>query len=420
MDIEQAPCPLPFALPTLFDGATGTHMQAAGFPLGSCLETWILEHPKILQDLQRSYLDAGSDVLTAPTFGANCAALSAHGLSGEVEEINRALVALSREVAGDRPVCGDISPTGLYIEPFGDTPFETLVDIYSEQMAVLDRAGVDFFLVETTTTLFEARAAVLAGRTVSDKPIVVSFTCDEHGRCLSGADLLCALVTLQGMGISAFGVNCACSPEALLPHMRRIAPYARVPLLVQPNAGLPENKDGRFVYTLTPEQFCAFLPELWACGVRLFGGCCGTGPAHIGALRTALDALDKTTAGTPMRQEDDTFACANNKDAFFITPDIDVGGAIECSPELPEAIIDNEDQPHGAIKIMMIEDEDPDILAENQYLIGKPLCLAAHDPLLMERALRLFNGRAFFDNTTQLPPACLAQWASQYGLVCFS
>ncbi len=421
MDIDPTPwpSPLPFSLPLILDGATGTHMQEAGMPPGACPEAWILEHPEAIVRLQRAYIAAGSTAVTAPTFGAHREKLGTYGLGHEVERFNRELVALSREVAGARPVAGDIAPTGLYIEPFGEASFESIVDIYKEQMAALDAAGVDFFLVETTTTLFEARAAVLAGQAVSKKPIVVSFSCDEHGRCLSGADMLCALITMQGMGVSAFGMNCACSPEDLIPHVHRIAPFARVPLLIQPNAGLPSQHEGRVTYPMTPEQFSALVPVFWAYGVRLFGGCCGTGPAHIAALREALGRLDMASGEEVAAAAQELFPCATNREAIFIAPDIEVGDPIVCSPELAEDIINAEDQPHGAMKILLTDDEDPDILAENQYLMNKPLCLSSHDPDLMERALRLYHGRAFYDNTAQLPEESLKRWARQYGLVCF-
>lgn len=181
-----------------------------------------------------------------------------------------------------------MSPTGAFLAPLGDVSFEELVDIYTEQAAGLERAGVDLFVIETMMTLSDARAAVLAVRSVSDKPIFVTFTCDENGRSVSGTDITAALVVLQGMGIDAFGLNCSAGPEQMLLQLKRLREYARVPLIAKPNAGMPIIENGETVYRCTGEEFTALVPEFLAAGVAVFGGCCGTTAAHIAALARAL------------------------------------------------------------------------------------------------------------------------------------
>ena len=166
-------------LPILLDGATGTELQKRGFSGDGCAEAWTLAHPEAIVELQRAYVQNGSQIVYSPTFGANRVKLESHGLFGKVEEYNRQLVALSRRAAGDAAlVAGDISPTGLFLYPLGETTFEELFDVYAEQAAALEAAGVDLFVVETMVTLAEARAAVLAVRSVSSKPVFVSFSCD--------------------------------------------------------------------------------------------------------------------------------------------------------------------------------------------------------------------------------------------------
>ena len=224
--------------PLILDGATGTELQKHGYAGDVSAEQWTLAHPDIMREIQRGYVAAGSQVLYTPTFGANRQKLEERGIFNRTADFNRRLAALSREAAdGKAWIAGDLAPTGLFLAPLGEASFEDLVDIYTEQAAGLEAAGVDLFVIETMMTLSDARAAVLAVRSVSDKPIFVSFTCDESGRSLSGTDVTAALTVLQGMGISAFGLNCSTGPEQMLVQLRRLREYARVPLIAKPNAG---------------------------------------------------------------------------------------------------------------------------------------------------------------------------------------
>ena len=405
-------------LPLLLDGATGSELLRRGMPAGSCADALVLQHPEVLLELQRAYVSAGAEVLLAPTFGANAVRLEEHGLPGKVEEYNLRLVELSRQAAGGKAlVAGDLAPTGKFIEPFGEYTFEKLVDVYTEQAAALEKAGVDLFLVETTMTMPEARAAVLAIRSVSERPVLVSFTCDENGRTLSGTDVLAALIVMQGMGVSAFGLNCSSGPDRMLEQIRRLSPYARVPLLAKPNAGLPEMVDGRAVYHCPPEEFASYTRALAEAGVRVFGGCCGTTPAHIAALKAAVDAID-FAAFPAVEHDPDVIPCASETEARFITPDVDVGEEIQCSSDLMEDILEaEEERPQGALKIEIMEEDDLELFAENQYVIKDPLCISTDVPELLEGALRLFQGRAFWDGTQELDSAFLEQMRDRYGLI---
>ena len=249
----------------------------------------MLDNPESIVGIQKGYVAAGSNVLYSPSFGANRRKLEEHGIFNRTADYNRRLAALSQKAAdGKAFVAGDISPTGLFLSPLGEASFEELVDIYTEQAAGLEQAGVDLFVIETMMTLSDARAAVLAVRSVSDKLIFVTFTCDENGRSLSGTDITAALTVLQGMGIDAFGLNCSAGPAEMLPQIKRLREFSRVPLIVKPNAGMPEIQGGKTVYNCTPEQFVELIPEFLASGVAIFGGCCGTTAEHIAALSKAL------------------------------------------------------------------------------------------------------------------------------------
>ena len=409
---------IPLPLPIVMDGATGTELLRRGMPNGACTEQWVLEHPEVLVGLQEEYVAAGAQVIIAPTFQANRVRLEQHGAAGQVAQYTRRLVELSQKAAAGRAlVAADMAPTGEFIEPFGERTFEELVEIYTEQAAALAGAGVDLFVIETTMTMPEARAAVLAARSVSDKPVWVTFTCDENGRTLSGTDVLSALIVMQGMGCAAFGLNCSCGPDGMLEQLERLTPYATVPLIAKPNAGMPEMEGEKAVYHCGAEEFASYVPALAKAGVRIFGGCCGTTPGHISALRAAVEAVDYGAFPTPER-DPDVIPCASEKEARFITPDVDVGEIIECTSDLMEDILEaEEERPQGALKIAVLEEDDLEIFAENQYAVKDALCLYSDVPELLEGALRRYQGRAFWDGTGDLEPEFLRRMADKYGLV---
>ena len=401
---------IPLSAPILMDGATGTELLKRGMPAGVCTEQWVLEHPQVLLEVQRSYVAAGSRILLAPTFGANRASLERRGITGQVGEYNRRLVELTRQAAGEGVlVAGDLAPAGLALVPFGESSFEELVAVYTEQAAALEAAGVDLFVLETMTGMADARAAVLACRSVSDKPVWVTFTCDDEGRTPAGTDVLAGLIVMQGMGVAAFGLNCT-NPQDTAEQLERLTPYASVPLIAKPSAGLPGA-------CCTPEELAALAPRYAAAGARIFGGCCGTTEEHIAALGRTTAQVD-FTAFPPVERDPDVIPCASEKEARFITPDVDVGETIECTPDLMEDILAAEEtSPQGALKIAILEEDDLDIFAENQYVVKDALCLWSDVPELLEKALRLYQGRAFWDGTGDLEEEFLQRMAQRYGLV---
>lgn len=403
---------IPLSLPLVLDGATGAELYRRGMPRGACTEEWVLEYPDALLELQQSYLDAGAQVLLTPTFGANRAALARHGLEGQAEAFNRRLAALTRQAAHGRAlVAGDLGPTGLTLAPFGKSTFEELVELYTQQAAALEETGVDLFHIETMVTMAEARAAVLACKSVSQKPVWVSFTCDGSGRTPAGSDVLAGLIVMQGMGVSAFGLNCCEGPAGLLEQLRRMTPYAQVPLIAKPSAGLPGQ------HPCSPKELASYVSAYAYAGARLFGGCCGAGPEHIAALKRALGQVSFSSLRTP-KLDPDVIPCASEREARFITPDVDVGETIECTPDLLEDILEaEENSPQGALKIAILEEDDLDMFAENQYAVKDALCLFSDVPELLERALRLYQGRAFWDGTGELDEGFLEEMKRKYGLI---
>ena len=271
--------------PVFLDGATGSNLQKAGMPTGVCPEQWILDHPDVIVDLQKRYIEAGTQILYAPTFSGNRIKLEEYGLADKIVEINTKLVQLCKEAAGDKGlVCADMTMTGESLEPMGDLELEELIDIYKEQAKILYEAGVDLFVVETMMSLAETRAAVLAIKETCDLPVMVSMTFDEKGKTLYGNTPEGCMVVLQSLGADIVGINCSTGPEKMAEMVRQMKKYANVPILAKPNAGLPQMVDGETVYDMGPEEFASFGPMLMEAGASVLGGCCGTTPEHIARL----------------------------------------------------------------------------------------------------------------------------------------
>ena len=257
-----------------------------------------------------------------------------------------------------------------------------------------------------------ARAALLAVRSVSKKPVIVSFTCDEHGRTLTGTDPAAALVVLQGMGADAFGLNCSVGPAELLEQIKRLRPWAEVPLLAKPNAGLPETVDGRTVYNCPPEEFAALAAEFAAAGVGFIGGCCGTDERHIAALRAALEGV-KTAAPAP--DYGGMLPAATEMDAFLLDPAAEPPEPLECGEDLAESIADALDEGAETLCVAVNSLEEAELFADAQYAVRAPLFIESSDPAALEAALRAYQGRAIYSGP--LADDVLVPLAEKYGLI---
>ncbi len=278
------------------DGATGSNLQEHGMQAGDCPETWILEHPDVFVELQKGYIQAGSDVLYAPTFTCNRIKLAEYGLEDRLEEMTAKLVGLSRRAVEESGttrqvyIAGDMTMTGEQLYPMGTLSFEELVDVYKEQVRALVAAGVDLFVVETMMSLQECRGAVLAIKeTCGDElPVMVTLTFQEDGRTLYGTSPETAAIVLESMGVDAVGVNCSAGPDKMVDLIQRMERMVGIPLVVTPNAGLPKLVDGRTAYDMGAEEFSETMLPLVKKGATILGGCCGTTPEHIKRLRERL------------------------------------------------------------------------------------------------------------------------------------
>lgn len=267
----------------LLDGATGSNLIQAGMPRGVCPEQWVLEHPNVLAQLQRAYVEAGSQVVYAPTFGANRYSLDRYGLSSRIEEMIPRLVRISQDaVEGRALVAGDLTTTGQMLEPFGDMTYEELLDIYREQITLLDKAGVDLLVGETLLGIEEAMAILDAAAEVCDLPVMCSLTLQANGSTLYGGTASEIMETLQEKGAAAVGVNCSVGPDQLETVISAMRSVAQVPVIAKPNAGMPTiSAGGEMVYSMTSPDFRRHMEKLVEAGAQIIGGCCGTTPEYI-------------------------------------------------------------------------------------------------------------------------------------------
>lgn len=275
----------------LLDGATGSYLKTKGMPLsGACTEKWAYEHPEVIAEMQKAYADAGSDIIYAPTFGANRISLGNLGLADELETLNRTLAKRTKETVGSRvKVAGDISTTGQALEPMGTMTYERLLDIYKEQMGILAEAGVDLFVAETLLSLDEAMAICDAAAAVADLPLFVSFTCEGDGNLYFGGTVFEAAETLEAMGVSAVGVNCSVGPDQLSAVVENLARAVSIPVIAKPNAGLPAiTETGQAIYSMKEDEFARNVKHLVDCGASIVGGCCGTTPDYIRRLKEEI------------------------------------------------------------------------------------------------------------------------------------
>ena len=274
--------------PVLLDGATGSNLMKMGMPRGVCTEAWVCEHPDIILDLQRSYARAGSQIIYAPTFSANRHSLGRHGLSDRVPELNQKLVRISKQVE-DVLVAGDMTTTGVPMEPLGTMSYNELFHIYSEQASALYEAGADLIVVETMLGVDETAAALEAIRSVCELPVLCTVSIQADGGLYFGGTCYDAVTTLEALGASAVGINCSLGPEQLLSIVRNLKSLIQIPLIVKPNAGMPTISDeGEAIYPMDPATFATHMKALVSAGADLVGGCCGTSPAYIAALKQAL------------------------------------------------------------------------------------------------------------------------------------
>ena len=275
----------------LLDGATGSNLMKKGMPRNVCTEAWILEHGEPLIELQQAYIEAGSDIIYAPTFSANRISLGKHGMADRVRELNTGLVALSRKAAAGSSalIAGDMTTTGELVEPLGEVTEEELFEAYREQAQALYDAGVDLFIAETLLSVLEAKTALRAVRSVCDLPFMCTLTVMEDGKAYFGGSAAELAEELPALGADAVGINCSAGPDRMLDVVKDITARAKVPVIVKLNAGSPiPDAAGNMTYPMQAEAYAEEMKKILALGAGLVGGCCGTTPEYIRKMKELI------------------------------------------------------------------------------------------------------------------------------------
>ncbi len=401
---------------TLLDGGLGTLLQAAGLSAGELPERWNLTHPETVQAIHKQYFDAGSHIVSTNTFGANLLKYTADELDaivGAAVGHVRAAAAQSR-AGGPSFVALDIGPTGKLLKPYGDLDFEEAVELFAATVRLGVKHGADVIFIETMNDLYETKAALLAAKENSNLPVFVSNAYGADGKLMTGATVGAVVAMLEGMGADAIGVNCSLGPEQLAPIVGEYLSRSSVPVLVQPNAGLPTVKNGVTVFNVLPPEFSEYMLQFAGQGARLLGGCCGTTPQHIRAV------CEKVQGMAPKAITPKHFTCVSSYTHavdFSATPVL-IGERINptgkkrfkqalCEKDIAYILNEGIAQQQKGVHILDVNVGLPDIdevklltqtVCELQAVVDLPLQIDTADAVAMESALRRYNGKAMVNS----------------------
>ena len=408
------------------DGATGSNLVKAGMLSGVCPEQWILEHQDVMLQLQKDYVQAGTNILYAPTFTANRVKLAEYHLEKNMTSMIRDLVAISKKAAESTPghpvyVAGDLTMTGEQLKPMGKMELETLIDIYKEQILCLVDAGADLLVVETMMSLAETRAALIAAKEVCDLPVIATLTYEADGRTLFGTDAKTAAIVLESLGASAIGANCSTGPAQMENIISEMVSHTRIPVIAKPNAGLPFlDENGTTCYNMEAEEFAEEMEVLVNAGATILGGCCGTTPEFIRQIHERFGTDAKVAAS---RRPDGIRYLTSERithsfgldDGFFVVGErINPTGKKALQAQLREGSFEKviqfaEEQDACGAKVLDINmgmsgiDEKASMLRALEEVSGVtnlPLSLDSSYVEVLEAALRNYPGRALVNSVS--------------------
>lgn len=409
-----------------FDGGMGTLLQEKGLAPGELPETWNLEHPEVIREIHRRYIEAGSDIVLTNTFGAN--ALKFHDERCSLKEIVESAIdhvkAAIREAGDDRRIYTalDVGPMGKLLKPMGDLDFETAYEAFREVMVIAEKAGADLIHIETMSDTYELKAAVLAAKENTSLPVFATAIFDERRKLLTGADVPSVVALLEGLRVDALGINCGMGPEQMLPVFEEMLRYSSLPVIVKPNAGLPQQRDGRTCYDVLPEEFAYLMKRITNMGASVIGGCCGTTPEHIRAMKDACRGLQPL----PAAEKEYTVVSSYGKSVFLgnrteerhgskiIGERINPTGKKRFKQALKEHDLDYilreaiTQQDNGAhildVNVGLPDIDEPALMEEAvqeiQSVVNLPLQIDTVDIQAMERALRIYNGKAMVNSVS--------------------
>ncbi len=407
----------------VLDGAMGTMLQERGLKPGQSPEELNLTLPEVVASVHRAYRDAGADIIVTNTFGGNREKLSHYGLEGRLREINQAGVAIARKAAGESAyVAASIGPTGKFVEPVGDLSFDAMAAIFREQAEALIDAGADLITLETFLDIKEIRAAVIAIREISPTiPIIAMLTFDDMGRSVLGTPPEAAAITLEAVGADIIGSNCGLGVDGIYEILQAMRRVTGRPLISQANAGLPILKEGKTIFPGTPAEMTAYHDRLLELGVRIIGGCCGTTPEHIRAIRNALTGKElpfssvSTEQGVTWLSSRSGFtAIGGNHPAAIIGERINPTGKKAFAAELREGKISyirreaTEQTAAGAtlldVNVGTHGIDEPATMEQAVFCVSGavtvPLVLDSSNPEALERGLKAVDGKPLVNSVS--------------------
>ena len=420
------------------DGAMGTMLQGKGLPAGESPEVWMLSNQDKILDVMTAYVKAGAGVIESNTFGANRLKLAEFGHGGSVSLINATAVSLAKEAAGpSRYVAGVIGPSGRFPAPVGDVPFEELIDVFAQQAQSLSLSGADLILLQTFSDLGEARAAYLGARKVTNLPVAVSLTFDHRQRTLTGTDPETAAAVFSALGADLLGVNCSTGPAEMLSIVSSYRKRCNLPLLAEPNAGMPVIVDGRSTFPLTPEGMAPYVPLFLESGVRYLGGCCGTTPTHIKEIAEAV--ISWKGKAVPVQHDPAPSLASRSKTIYFgpSMPPRLIGERLNPTARkvLSQAIAagdfdvfarEGKDQIEAGADLLDVNvgvagsdeaENMPRAVLRLQQSIDCPLALDSVNPEALEKALIQYQGKALINsvNGEESSLGAILPLAKRYG-----
>ena len=411
-------CLQTFTKNTLYlDGGSGTSFQACGLKPGELPEVWNITNPNAVINLHRRYLEAGSDIITANTFGANILKFSGDNDLPALSDIIGAAFANAKEAMqgfDGRKIALDIGPTGRMLKPLGDLDFEDAVEVFAETVRLGVENGADIILIETMNDCYETKAAVLAAKENSDLPVFVTNTYDESGKLMTGASPAAMVAMLEGLRVDALGINCGLGPDKMVGVVDELLKYATVPVIVQPNAGLPIFRDGRTEYDVTPDDFAKAMADISSMGATILGGCCGTTPEHIRVMINKTANIEHNSTAPKLHTiiSSYTNAVEFGKKPILIGERINPTGKSAFKAALREGSYDyilNEgvaQQELGAdvldVNVGLPEIDEAAVLTQSVTLLQSvtdlPLQIDTSDAKAMESALRRYNGKPLINS----------------------
>lgn len=393
-----------------FDGAMGTQLQSYGIKQGESSESWNKTHPEIITRIHKDYFEAGANIATANTFGANPLKIE------NVDEIVALAIANAKKAitSDNQFVALDIGPTGKLLKPLGELDFEDAVSAFAQTVKAGANAGADLILIETMSDPYEMKAAVLAAKENSNLPIFATFVLDENGKTVTGCDISAMVAMLEGLRVDALGVNCSLGAEQLKKHIPTLVEASSCPVIVNPNAGMPVISDGKTYYKQDATGFANHMKEIAGMGARILGGCCGTTPTHIKAITTILNGVKPKEISIKNETVVSSYshACYFKEKAILIGERINPTGKSRLKAALRENDIDyllkeaiNQEE-KGAdmldVNVGLPEINEEEVLCqaikEIQAITTLPLQIDTSNPKALESALRIYNGKALVNS----------------------